>query len=233
VRRGKGFIVELSGKAFRGEFNVDDFHYEGCRFGFVEALLGNLLVLGEDIEMLDLKHLDDLLWGVSGPVTMRYGVGGPPELKEAFASAGGLLDYCSGRAKGIRYMYHGTSDLNLPSIQSAGLQPSMVDGDDWFAVDRDLPAYCRGKLFLTGTRESAENFFHQKTVEGSARGNAVILRVPSAKVIAPVPDEHEMGSCEVYTLSSIRPELIQVRTSHGWEPLQSLVLGASLTPELF
>ncbi|TLX15896.1 hypothetical protein [Rhizobium sp. MHM7A] len=48
--RGKGFMVELSGKVFRRDFDADDFHFEGCRFGFVEGPLGSVLVLGEDIE---------------------------------------------------------------------------------------------------------------------------------------------------------------------------------------
>lgn len=228
MMRGKGFIVELSGKVFRGEFTPSDFHYEGCRFGFVEGPLGGVLVLGEDIEVLDVKQLDDLLWGASGPVALRYGMGSPNQLKERFTSIRGLMSYCSERSKGVRYMYHGTSELNLPSIQSQGLQPAGKDGDDWMKVDVDLPAYCKGKLFLTGTRESAENFFHQKTVEGSALGNEVILRVPSHVVVDPVKDDHEMGCCEVYSLSGIKPEFIQVAVADKWEPLQSLDLDASL-----
>lgn len=227
--RGKGFIVELSGKAFRGEFTPGDFHYEGCRYGFVDGPLGSVLVLGEEIEMLDVKQLDDLLWGASGPVALRYGTGSPMQLKERFTSIRGLISYCSERATGVRYMYHGTSDLNLPSIQTQGLQPAASDGDDWAKVDVDLPAYCKGKLFLTGTRESAENFFHQKTVEGSALGNEIILRVPSNTVVNPIKDEHEMGCCEVYTLTSIKPEYIQVAVAGKWEPLQSLDLDASLS----
>jgi hypothetical protein len=231
--RGKGFIVELSGKVFRGDFHVDDFHYENCRFGFVEGPICNVLVLCEDIEMLDLRHLDDLLWGVSGPVRLQYGSGAPVQLKETFATARDLMAYCSGKATGVRYMYHGTSDLNLPSIQANGLQPALIDGDDWKSVSDDLPAYCRGKLFLTGTKESAENFFHQKTVEGSAEGSVVILRVPSSKVVDPVPDVHEMGSCEVFTLSSIPAEFIQVEISGEWKPLQSLDFGVALEPVSF
>lgn len=220
--RGKGFIVELSGKVFRGEFDINDFHYESCRFGFVEGAMCNVLVMGEDIEMLDLKHLDDLLWGVAGPVRIQYGSGAPVQLRETFVTATQLLAYCADKASGVRYMYHGTSDLNLPSIQTNGLRPALVDGDDWKAVSDDLPAYCRGKLFLTGTKDSAENFFHQKSVEGSAKGNVVILRVPTSKVVAPVPDDHEMGSCEVYTLSSIPPEFVQLEISGKWLSLQSL-----------
>ena len=230
MMRGKGFIVELSGKAVRGEFTPADFYYEGCRLGFVDGPLGGVLVLGEDIGMLDVKQLDDLLWGVSGPVALRYGVGAPLQLKERFSSIRDLLSYCSKHSNGVRYMYHATSDLNLPLIQTEGLRPATTDGDDWRNVDQDLPAYCRGKLFLTGTRESAESFFQQKVVEGSARGNAVVLKVPSSAVIAPVKDEHEIGSCEVYTLSPIRPEVIQVAISGKWEPLSSLDLGVSMKP---
>lgn len=231
--RGKGFMVELSGKVFRGDFDADDFYFEGCRFGFVEGSLGSVLVLGEDIEMLDLKHLDDLLWGVSGPIRLQYGSFAPLQLKESFATARNLIAYCSGKATGVRYMYHGTSDLHLPSIQANGLQPASTEGGDWRAVSSDLPVYCMGKLFLTGTKESAENFIHQKTVEGSAKGSAVILRVPSLQVSAPMPDEHEMGSCEVFTLSPIPAEFVQVEISGEWKPLQSLDFGVALEPMRF
>jgi hypothetical protein len=228
--RGKGFMVELSGKVFRGDFDPDDFHYEGFRFGFVEGVLGNVLILGEDIEMLDLKHAEDLLWGVSGPVRLQYGSFAPLRLEETFATAREMLEYCSDKATGVRYMYHGTSDQHLPSIQVNGLQPALTEGDDWRAVGSDLPAYCKGKLFLTGAKESAENFIHQKTVEGSAKGNAVVLRVPSLKVIAPVSDQHEMGSCEVFTLSPIPAEFVQIELSGEWKPLQSLDFDAALEP---
>jgi hypothetical protein len=231
--RGKGFIVELSGKVFRGEFSVEDFSYEGCRFGFVESPLGNVLVLCESIEMLDLKHLDDLMWGVSGPIRLTYGEFAPAVLKEDFVNVRQMLDYCVGKATGVRYMYHGTSDLHLPSIQLNGLQPAQVDGEEWRAVNDDLPAYCKGKLFLTGTKESAENFLKQKTVEGSAKGNPVILRVPSLQVIDPAKDEHEMGSCEVFTLSPVSPEFVQVEISGEWKSLQSMDFDVALNPMRF
>lgn len=223
-------MVALSGKVLRGDFSVDDFTYEGCRFGFVDGPLGSVLVLGEDIEMLDLKHLDDLLCGVSGPIRLQYGEFAPLQLKETFATARDLIAYCSGKATGVRYMYHGTSELHLPSIQARGLQPASTDGDEWKAVSSDLPAYCKGKLFLTGTKESAANFIYQKTVEGSAKGSVVILRVPSLRVSAPVSDEHGMGSCEVFTFSPIAAEFIQVEISGEWKPLQSLDFGVAVEP---